>query len=157
MQEKRRKNKKEDRWVRRGGRAGGSLCECNRHQTFDTQPFTKNSRDAKTREKKKILTHYSKTWGHPCGRVSYSPATTGRALLRDGASALNDSVRPSSLTPCLLSPSSKANSPKHSQTRNFNFQKNKAIWRVEHNFPQQENSIRRQFLCPNGLCSPYMI
>ena len=54
-------------------------------------------------EKKKIPTHYTKTWGHPCGKVGYSPATTRRALLEDEASALNDSVRPSSLTLCLFS------------------------------------------------------
>ena len=102
-QEKRRKNKKEGRWVRRGGRAGRSLYEHNMHQTFDIQPFTKDFRNAKTRKKKKIPTHYTKTWGHPCGKVGYSPATTRRALLEDEASALNDSVRPSSLTLCLFS------------------------------------------------------
>ena len=29
---------------------GGSLCEHNTHQTFDIQPFTRDSRDAKIRK-----------------------------------------------------------------------------------------------------------
>ena len=98
-------------------------------------------------EKKKKSQHIIARHGdNPCGKVSYSPATTRRALLEDEASALNDSVRPSSLTVFSHKsrPGSKANSPEHSQTRDFNFPKNRAIGRVEHNFPLQENSIRRQ-------------
>ena len=36
----------------KGREGGGSLCEHNTHQTFDIQPFTRDSRDSKTRKKK---------------------------------------------------------------------------------------------------------
>ena len=158
-QEKRRKNKKEGRWVRRGGRAGRSLYEHNMHQTFDIQPFTKDFRNAKTRKKKKNPNTLYQDMGTPMWqsrlftryykkstpwRWSLCPKWLSQTQLLDSLSFLTKAdlgqkqSLPSTVKPGILI--SKRTGPSEEYTIS-----------LCKKIPLEDSDP-----CPSGLCSPYM-